>query len=414
MKKIFFSFIAAAMTLVACNPDVAGPSASFENAFPIMENEIGVFKLVVSNYTATEPLTIPVVFGGTAEKGTDYEVSAEAFVYGGAEPVTEITITPKVFAADKNVVLTLELPAGFTAGKYPAATFTFVDKMGYASFESASAIAVGTKNITVNVLDGNGNGLTLENGAEIAIEVDTQASTAIEGTHFQFVDNKKAAVVGAGKKKGTVSIELLSYDVNCSKLVLKIADDRFFIGDYETVEITLDSYWAKLDGRWTMSEAVTTVEELEASWSGWGFTYDGLPELNTSDALTFDIAAKKATPSFNSTYKNYFIGESNIELAGTFELNTGVGAKFDLVLVKFDNVNRYFHETEKSKDTEALVGFRIVKEEGTNNEILDMYVIDHTSKSFMPQIFEWEGYMETKPTAYMTGYYVNATFKRAN
>ena len=197
MKKDFLSFIAAAMTLVACNPEVAGPSASFVNAFPVMENEVGVFKLVVNNYTATEPLTIPVIFGGTAEKGTDYEVSAEAFVWGGDAAVTEITLSPKVFAADKNVVLTLDLPAGFTAGKYPTATFTFVDKMGYVSFESATAKVVGPKDITVNVLDGNGTSLILENGAEIAVEVDTQASTAVEGTHFKFLDNKKAAVVPA-------------------------------------------------------------------------------------------------------------------------------------------------------------------------------------------------------------------------
>ena len=413
MKKIFFSFLAAAMVLVACNPEVSGPAASFENAFPVMENEVGVFKLVVSNYTSTEPLTIPVIFSGTAEKGTDYEVSAEAFVWGGDEAVTEITLSPKVFAADKNVVLTLELPAGFSAGKYPAATFTFVDKLGYASFESNSALAVGTKEITVNVIDGLGAALTLENGAEIALAVDTQASTAVEGTHFQFVDNKKAAIVAPGKKKGVATIQLLAYDPNCTKLVLKIADDRFFIGDYETIDVTLESYWEKMNGQWVMNEVVTTAEYLNASWYGM-VTYEGLPEFNASDAISFDTTAGKAVPSFSSTYKNYFIGESNIVKGDSYVLRTGVGAGYDLQLVEFDNVNRFFHATEMSTDTKALVGFRVYVDETTKEELLDMYVIDHTSKSFMPELGDYGMYDMVKPVAALTGAFLNATLKKAN
>jgi len=412
MKKVLF-FLSVAMAFMACNPEVSGPAASFENAFPVMENEVGVFKIVVSNYESGEPLTIPVTFGGSAEKGVDYEVSAEAFVWGGAEPVTEIVLTPKVFAADKNVVLTLELPEGFSAGKYPVATFTFVDKLGYVSFESNSTLAIGSKDITVNVMDGYGAGLILENGAEIALEVDTQASTAVEGTHFQFVNGKKA-IVPAGQKKGIVTIDLLSYAADCNKLVLKIADDRFYHGDYPEIEITLESYWAKLNGKWVMNEIVTTADVLDGSWYG-SCTYVGLPEFNAADAITFDVAEGKAVPEFSSTYKNYFLGESNIAKGNTIYMRTGMGgAGVDLQLVEFDNINRYFHATEMSEDKKALVGISFTTDEETGAELLDMYIVDHTSKSFMPELNDFSMYGTEKPVATMTGCYLNATFKKAN
>ena len=62
--------------------------------------------------------------------------------------------------------------------------FALADKMGYLSFERNSLYMTDVVVATVNLYDGNGNPLALVNGDEIEIEVDTEASTAIEGTDF--------------------------------------------------------------------------------------------------------------------------------------------------------------------------------------------------------------------------------------
>ena len=49
----------------------------------------------------------------------------------------------------------------------------------------------------------------------------------------------------------------------------------------------------------------------------------------------------------------------------------------------------------------------------TKEELLDMYIVDHTSKSFMPELLDFEMYDKEKPVAAMTGCFLNATFKKA-
>lgn len=168
-----------------------------------------------------------------------------------------------------------------------------------------------------------------------------------------------------------------------------------------------------LDGQWVMNEIVTDDGWLSDVWFGFGVTMFDLPEYDSTDTITFDLAAGKAYPSFNSTYNNYFIGEANIAEIGEYKFRVDLTTTLDLRLIEFDNINRYFHPTEKSEDTKAYVGFRVITDAVTGDDLLDMYVIDHTSKSFMPELLECGIYNSEKPVAAIQGTYLNATFKRA-
>ena len=407
--------IAAVAAMVACNPDDAAlkKSVSFENPFPEMQNDKGVFKVVVSNYAETAPLEIPVTFGGSAEKGVDYEVSAEAFVWGGESPVTEITVTPLVLASDKEVTLTLNMPSGFVAGSYPVATYSFSGKLGYASFESNVVDLVGNAEITVTVADGNGVGLSLPDGAEIAVEVDTENSTAVEGTHFQFVDGKKAAVVPAGKKKGTLSIETLGdFDAEHSKIVLKLADDKFYVGDYETVEISIVSYWGQLAGTWQIKEFVTDKTYMKNTWWVEDEELVGYPEFVATDKVTFDIANGKFIPAMTGGFEKYFLGEANLTNEGGILIQDMVD--LSLQLLEIDNVNRNFSAATESDEKNAYIGVQIYVDEDTNEEILDMYLIDYKPTDFLQSFDLYGVWNSTRPTATMSGTYMNITFKRVS
>ena len=378
-----------------------------------MQNDKGVFKVVVSNYAETAPLEIPVTFGGSAEKGVDYEVSAEAFVWGGESPVTEITVTPLVLASDKEVTLTLNMPSGFVAGSYPVATYSFSGKLGYASFESNVVDLVGNAEITVTVADGNGVGLSLPDGAEIAVEVDTENSTAVEGTHFQFVDGKKAAVVPAGKKKGTLSIETLGdFDAEHSKIVLKLADDKFYVGDYETVEISIVSYWGQLAGTWQINELVSDKTYMQATWWCEDDDLVGYPEFVATDKVTFDIANGKFIPAMTGGFEKYFLGEANLTNEGGILIQDMVD--LSLQLLEIDNVNRNFSAATESDEKNAYIGVQIYVDEDTNEEILDMYLIDYKPTDFLQSFDLYGVWNSTRPTATMSGTYMNITFKRVS
>lgn len=414
MKKLFLILSVVAAAAVACTPEAAQkPAVSFETALPVVAGEISTFTITVADYAGTDPVTIPVTFGGTAVKGTDYTVSAEEFVWGGDKPVTSIQVTTLVFDDTKTLTLSLDLPAGWIAGKYPSSQTTLASKLGYVSFEKSSLGLTGSAEVVVSVFDGNGNPLTLENDAEFTIAV-ADESTAQETTHFTL--SSKTVTIPAGSKSASFTVSMVGDEAvtDHDQIVLTLDPGaKFSIGDYGEMTIGVwGSAWAKLNGKWVMNEIVTTADVLDGYWYG-SCTYVGLPEFNAADAITFDVAEGKAVPEFSSTYKNYFLGESNIVKESNYFLITGMGgAGVDLLLIEFDNVNRYFHATEKSDDTKALIGFRVIEDEETKEELLDMYIVDHTSKSFMPELGEFGMYEPVKPVATMTGCFLNATFKK--
>ena len=125
MKKIFTLMCTLAVVFSACtsNEMTSVPSVSFETAVPVISDGTATFKIVVAEYEGTEAVSIPVTFGGTAVRGTDYSISADAFVVGGDSPVTEIVVTALVYGKDADVMLTLDLPQGWKSGNHPTSSF---------------------------------------------------------------------------------------------------------------------------------------------------------------------------------------------------------------------------------------------------------------------------------------------------
>jgi hypothetical protein len=288
-------------------------------------------------------------------------------------------------------------------------------KLGYVSFEKSAVDLTGNVDVKVSVLDDLGNEKAVENDVTFAIAV-SETSSAVEGEHFTV--STKNVTIPAGSKSATFTVSMIGDEpvVGHDEFTLVLDPGvKFSLGSYGEVAVSIwGSVWPKLQGQWAMNEIVTTAESLDADWYGM-CTFEGLPEFNAADAISFDVAAGKAVASFSSTYKNYFLGESNIVKVDNYYLRTGMGgAGADLLLIEFDNINRYFHASEVSEDDKALVGFRIINDEETGEELLDMYIIDHTSKSFMPELLDFEMYDSVKPVAAMTGTFLNATFKKVN
>lgn len=424
MKKLILMISAFAAIAVACtNETKETPAVSFETALPIVAGEVATYTITVADYSGTDPVRIPVKFGGTAVKGTDYTVSAEEFVWGGTNPVTSIQVTTLVFDDSKTVSLSLELPEGWKAGNYPMSQSNLSAKLGYVSFERSSYGLTGTTEFAVSVYDGEGKLLTLENDAELAISV-SSASTAVEATHFTL--STKTVKIPAGSSSANFTVSMVGDDAVADHDQFTLVLDpgaKFSIGNYNELTISIwGSAWAKLDGKWVMNEIVTTADVLEGMMY-YSYldpnAYVGFPELNSEDNIVFNISESKAIPDFKSTFKNYFIGESMISKGETHMVrleNMPNPPTADLDIIIFKNVNRFFAEDQISTDKEAYVGVRLIKDEDTQEDLLDMYIIDYESKSFINlEAMGMDSYMynESKPVSDSPGMFLNATFKKA-
>ena len=417
MKKTLFSMFVALAVLTACEQSQEDnrPAVSFETAIPIMANEVATFSIVVNGYEGMDPVTIPVTFEGTAEKDVDYVVSAEEFVWGGDNVVTSITVTPLILGTEKTIRLTLQIPDGFKAGNFASSEFTVPGKLANISFESDTFKSAADKmQVKVTATDMNGSYI-LENGGQVKVTVNTEKSTAIEGTHFNFTDEVKAAVFEAGESSGFVGITRVGDVVDGKNtVVLDIeATDKFGIGSNSQVTVTFISYWEGIDGKWVVNEFITNKAYImEGMWA----TEDqmvGFPDINKDDVITFDVKNKKLIPGFVSDFKNFFIGESGMTNEGGYTLTAGMGDKRSLQYIKLDNTNRDFSAKTQSADKESYIAARIIMDEETEEELLDLYLIDYYPTDFLQFYYEWFMFDTNKPCATMTYVFLNLTFKRA-
>ena len=92
------------------------------------------------------------------------------------------------------------------------------------------------------------------------------------------------------------------------------------------------------------------------------------------------------------------------------ELPDGSTAPVQTFLI--DNTNRFFSRNEKSEDKESYIGLRFISGETEDAPLLDMYVLDHTSKSFMPELEAAGKYNPEKPSAASPGLYLNMIFSK--
>lgn len=418
MKKIIYlgAALLAALTLASCTSKVEKKDkVSFVTALPAFSDGVATLK-IESSYSGTEAVNIPVEFGGTAVKGTDYNVSAEAFVLGGNKPVKEISLTPIEYGTKKTVTLSLKLPMGFEGGRYPVSTFTLSDKIGYRSFETKASLMAEKTEIVVNIVDGNAKNKIMEKETKIPVKVVAGKSTAVEGAHFEF-ENGPYALVPQGSSTGKVTIKIKG-EVLADNDLLTLAfdeDKRFGDGQYiETSVKILGSAWNSFAGKWKVTELHSTFDEQKAAW-GDGALNDsdanGYPVLNAEDKFTIDTEKGLLLPEFKSELKNFFIGQTSIAKDKEMVLNISFGKKVTLRLFSLDNVNRNFDAASQSEDKQAFIGVHMSKDD-ENKDVMSLYVLDYKPTSFLQSVLEWN-YEPNKPMATNNTAFFTLTCKRA-
>ncbi len=413
MKKIIYMIIFAA-AFTACSDGIGlNPAMSLFNDRPEILDETAVFRLAVVNMPDSSERRFPVVFGGTAEHGVDYEASADEFVYGGENPVESIVLTTLKFGTGKTVSLSVELPEGMESGKYMTSEYILHDNPAYISFAQPYKIMPDSTFISFTLNDKDGKSKALGIDAEISVSVVADKSTAVEGEDFEFADSSHFTIK-SGQNKGELKIKKLKVRPTAGrdKIVLALSHaEKFGEGFVRELEIDLmDTLWRTLDGRWSIDTLVTDTTYMEKFWGAQCSGYDLFPKYKSNDAVKFDLEASVFEPSFFSDFDMYFIGDSGFRMGSDLTLDLGDGRSAELQTFVLDNTNRYFAKDPVSEDKESLVGARIIEGQEEAPDTLDFYVIDYTSKSFMPELETMNRYAAEKPVAASPGLYLNLKF----
>lgn len=430
MKKYLFALLAVAALFTGCekSKEQPIPEVSFETASPLLSDDgVATFR-IVSDYKGQDAVTIPVKFSSTngAVAGTDYTVSAEAFVLGGAQPLTQISVTPLVYGSKKDVSAEIVIPEGFKAGKFTKSSFVISEKLGYVSFSMSKSIMTDNIEVGISVFNDKGHEQKVSVDTEFEVKVNTEKSTAVEGTHFKFT-NGKSVKVEKGKSSAAVKIELIGEDADAEHnlLVLELVESqKYAFGDKISTKVEISGpTWKVFGGKWVIKEIVDKEEDFYNAWGETAETMAGYPKFNKDDAFTIDFNSGTFTPDFKSSLKNYFVGESKFTTCGqpwrkenkNYNITLGIGRSFMASVIELDNVNRYFSETETSERKLAYLGLALDSEDPN---LLHVLVIDHESRSFLQAAKEYGGYDSLynggeRPTANMSSVGFELTFTKA-
>ncbi len=413
MKKFIYMIILAAVA-TACSEGIAlNPAMSLYSNKPEVLDETAIFRLAVINMPDSTERRFPVTFGGTAERGVDYEVSSDAFVFGGKNPVDSIVVTTLKFDTGKTVSLSIEVPEGIESGHHLSSGFTLQETPAFITFSQNYRIMTDSTYVKFGLADKEGNTKVLRMDTEISVSVDTEKSTAVEGVDFEFADSSHFTIK-AGSEEGELKIKKLKAkpESGKDKIVLSLSHaDKYGEGAVRELEISLlDTLWSRLDGKWKIDTLVTDTTYMMNFWGDKCTGYELFPEYEERDVVTFYMDKCIFTPSFSSDFKLYFIGNSDLRVGSAMNLDLGEGRSAELQTFVLDNTNRDFSKESVSEDKESLIGARIIEGLEEAPDTLDFYVIDYVSKSFMPQLDTLGLYAAEKPVAAAPGLFLNITF----
>ena len=418
MKRIIYALILASVFMASCSDEVSlTPGISFLTPAPEVFEETAIFRVIGQPFSSIDSLKIPVVFGGSAEKGVDYEASADHFTFKGENLTDSIVIFTKKLGTGKKVSLSLQIPEGFTAGKYAMSEFKLQDNYGYLSFESARGFIADTTSYTITISDSTGKAKVLNKETAISFSVNKEKSTAVEGEDFQIFGAEELKLP-AGKSFTEFHIAPIgdSPKNGRDKIVLNItADEKFAAGKIAEMELNiLRSDLSVLDGRWQIDTLLTDSLHFENIWGIQCTGYDLAPKFNSSDRFDIYFLNGLFDPAFRSSLKQFFIGDSNIAFGEELEITDLEGNAKTVQLISLDKTNRYFSSEEASADTLSYVGIYLYKEiiDEVEEEMMEFYFLDHTSKSFMPELESSNAYGTEKPVATDPKLYLCATFRK--
>ena len=416
MKRLIYIISILSFFLASCSEDISLTSGiSFLTPQPEIYEETAIFRIIGQPFESPDSIKVPVTLGGSAIKGTDYEVSAEYFTLTKESLMDSIVVYTKALGTGRSVSLSLQIPEGFVSGKYSVSEFNLQNKYGLLNFETSKAFITDTTNFALIVTDSTLKAKVLSKETNIGFSVNKEKSTAVEGVDFKVITQDNVCIP-AGSSYTSFAIAPLktNFSDGKDKVVLNVHSDyRFDEGLFAELEITMIRPELQiLEGTWYMDSVVTDSLYFQNIWGDECSGYELLPEFYASNMFGVSFLGAIFESSFIYGLERFFVGTSIMSLGEEKEIIDVNGQPKTVQMVSLNNTNRYFSKTESSEDTESYIGVYLYKDEESMKDIMELYILDHTSKTFMPELESAGRYGSEKPVAAEPGLYFCATFTR--
>ena len=307
------------MTAVSCEPEQL-PSLTFGKAQYVLLSDAPLTIDVVTDIAPAADLNVPLAFTGTAALNDDYTVSAESVVIPAGQVKGSFTITPaNNFEAGKNIIVSMNLPAGYKLGQNATANVAVDAKeMLQYSFSATKATVVDKYVVKLELMGS-------ESGKDWVASVDMEIPyTITPAAGGALVVEGESLVVKKGENVATLSVSAGEIEGAPQDFVLAVdaakAGERFNEGTNASITLTVCGAMklSKLVGTWEFAE-VLDLEELEM----WFMDMEDDPELlpTHNEGVQFTISENEGvytfTPSGKGDWMKYFM-ESVIDYTAPF------------------------------------------------------------------------------------------------
>ena len=399
LKRIlnFIAVSAVALSSISCSTDDS-PEIEFQKIlYTVYEKGSVDVKLYISE-PAPVTLNIPLVFGGNASEGIDYESSSESVSIPAGETEGTVTISNISLSVEKQLSISFSAPAGYRLGAKNVAVVAAdpQEALVYSfAYESADVLEGYVARINVTGAVSGKDVITTE---DIIIPISLTGEGA---EHLVFIPEAKnqpvlspCAVLYAGETSATARFKVedgYSGELAALLTVNSDQDSRFISGDNEDMILNVKGLQTpdKLVGTWEFKE-IFDIEELELWFMEEDDDPDLLPTHNEGFTLTFakeSDGSISITPSGNGDFSNFFrkatvtltapvnltakgyaLGEYTSSESNMFMAEAGYPEQIN-TYYKLSSANRAFSAESESLG-EAIVVFALMKD-GLHVEIRD-------------------------------------------
>ena len=346
-------------------------------------------KLTVSQ-PAPQEMTVAFDVSGAAIEGEEYELSAHEFQFAAGDTAASVIISPKTCKEDgKTIKLTLHPVDGYRFGDFDFALVELVaEAQVIASFNQSSYVLPQELTVTAyikNALTGN---YYSSHASEIKVPfyIDGR-STAMEGEHFEFVDNPDHVFsFGSNQYQSDLTIRLLKWEEGKTDLYLNVGDENIIAGNIDQIYVLVKgpTTVADLEGKWAFSEALSWdyLYENGLMWGEMDAGLANLPRNNTPDDI-LEFKDGRLIPHLTGDLSMYFreCDVTFLQEKQVFLNEQATGMRPPEVTVsemQLGAANVNFSATHEDIRP-ARIGFRILED----NETLEVSIYDYEPTDFL-------------------------------
>lgn len=330
MKKILLAFGCIGLLLGSCKKDeVSQTTFAFEKANYEITEDGAVTVKVIASAPVAEDITLGFTAGGSAEQGSDYNLSAENFTFasGESEATVDVTFTA-INMEDLDITLSLQAPtsAGYALGETAQTRIAVPAKeLVHYSFTTTELDLASKMEVTLNLVTKSaGTEYKAPREYRLPFSITT---TAKLGTDYEVQDGATEFVFAEGTNSATITLvshlttvpdpaPTISITVDEDKIPAEYKD-LFTAGVNRTFEVTFGApSFNDLVGKWAYS-SFPILDDPEADQATLkmitdeaGDDLNDLPHNNTSaDIIEFKVenGVNKMMTSLTGDLANYFM-----------------------------------------------------------------------------------------------------------